>query len=65
MVRLVHNVGLVQFLSFFKHQVVGSSNVIVPVRFNALNRVVSIEAELLEHLLIHCVIQGHELFLGE
>ena len=35
------------------------------VRFDALDRIICIEAELLQYLLVNGVVYGHELLLGE
>jgi len=42
---------------------VGSSDIVVTVRFDALHSVVCIETELLQNLLINRVIKRHELLL--
>ena len=60
------NVGerLIVTLCSLEQQMIGRSDVVMPVRFDALYGIVRIEAELIEHLLIDGIIQGHGLLLG-
>jgi hypothetical protein len=54
---------MVLALCLLIHEVVGSCDIVVTVRFDALHCVVCIETELLQNLLINRVIKRHELLL--
>lgn len=60
-----HNVGFILLLSFFIHKVVRRRYVIMTIRFDTFDCVISIESELLQNLLIYCVVEWHKLLLGE
>lgn len=58
-------VGFVLAQLPFEKQVIRGSYVVVPVSFYALYAVVGVKVEFIEHLLVDCVVDGHDLFAGE
>ncbi len=57
------NKVMILALRLLIHEMVGSSDIVVTVRFDTLHCVVCIETELLQNLLINRVIKRHELLL--
>ena len=56
---------LVLLLGSLVKQMVGSSNIIVAIRFDALNRVVRVKAELIENLFVDSIVDWHDLLSWE